>query len=57
MNGETRGREDGEMGRWGDGEMGGHGDAGTRRWGDKVDKGYIPNSQFPIPNSQTTNNK
>ncbi|NEP13675.1 MAG: M48 family metalloprotease [Symploca sp. SIO2C1] len=54
------------MGRWRDGEMGRRGDAGTRGHGDKGDKrdkgdkgnianSPIPNSQFPIPNSQTTN--
>ena len=41
--------EDEEIGRWGDGEMG-----KMRREGDN--RG-IPNSQFPIPHFQTTNNK
>ncbi|NER48597.1 MAG: efflux RND transporter permease subunit [Symploca sp. SIO1A3] len=50
----------------GDAGTRGRGDAGTRGWGgkgdkgdkeDKEDKGDLPNSQFPIPNSQTTNNQ
>ncbi|NES01169.1 MAG: lipid-A-disaccharide synthase, partial [Symploca sp. SIO1B1] len=43
---QLEGRGDAEMRRWGDGEMG--------RWGDRGD---VSHSQFPIPNSQTTNNK
>jgi len=39
---------DGELGRWGAREMGSSGDKG------ELDVS-IPNSQFPIPNSQTTN--
>ncbi|NET55913.1 MAG: response regulator [Symploca sp. SIO2E6] len=48
-----------EMQGCGDAGTWGRGDAGMRRWGDGKDKEDkdIPNSQFPIPNSQTTNNQ
>jgi len=43
---------DTETGRWGDGEMGRWGDGETRET-----RKAIPNSQFPIPNSQITKDK
>ncbi|NEP13370.1 MAG: MEKHLA domain-containing protein [Symploca sp. SIO2C1] len=51
---------DGKMGRWGDGKMGRWGDGEMGSWGNgetggaEEDAGTILNSQFPIPNSQTT---
>ncbi|NER52511.1 MAG: UDP-N-acetylmuramoyl-L-alanine--D-glutamate ligase [Symploca sp. SIO1A3] len=44
-----------EMGRWGDeGAAGAEGAGEMGKWGDKEDKEAIPDSQFPIPNSQSS---
>ncbi|NET58268.1 MAG: PAS domain S-box protein [Symploca sp. SIO2E6] len=53
----TRGRGDGEIGRWGDGEDKGDKGDGEDSIATSSSQFPIPNSQFPIPQQQTTNNK